>query len=165
MGVIRFSGVQAIDPLVWSGGCMNSKLSLLSVKLFEPTENLWFIVYPIVWKLLGGWVMIWVWTGVNSSSAAKQMFSNVYISFSVYHCVLTVSVAWWCSFFMTRRPVKQHRVFWKLVHPPTLPYLSSSFWCGLICSNLSCLFCLCLTVLVAYNVDSVSVDVCLCIYL
>jgi hypothetical protein len=58
MGVIRFSGVQAIDLLVWCGGCMNSKSSLLSAKLFEHTENLWFIVYPIVRNLLGGWVMI-----------------------------------------------------------------------------------------------------------
>ena len=114
--------------------------------------------------LVGGWWCVCgrVWT---PAVLQNKCFSNVYISFSVYHCVLTVSVAWWCSFFMTRRPVKQHWVFWGLVHPPPLPYLSSSFWCGLTCSNLSCLFCLCLIVLVVYNVDAVSVDIYLCIYL
>jgi hypothetical protein len=37
-------------------------------------------------------VMICVWIGVNSSSAAKQMFSNFCILFSVCRSVLTVSV-------------------------------------------------------------------------
>ena len=55
-----------------------NSLSLLSVKLFECTENLWFIVYPFVRKLLDGWVVMCVcgqkWTPAVLQNKCFQIF-------------------------------------------------------------------------------------------
>jgi len=114
--------------------------------------------------LMGGW-----WCVCVDRSELQQCYkTNVFKFLYFVFCVPLCPHCFWNMVVLILYDSQTSEAalgFLGLVQPPPLPYLSSSPWCGLTCSNLSCVFCLCLTVLVVYNVDSVSVDVCVCIYL